>query len=42
LAVTLDYCADQKMQEAAIHALGFKCDMLWSMLDAMMVTKEVL
>jgi pyrroloquinoline-quinone synthase len=37
LVVTLDYCIDLKMQDAAIHALGFKCDVLWSMLDAIMV-----
>jgi pyrroloquinoline quinone (PQQ) biosynthesis protein C len=28
------------MQEAAVHSLRFKCDVLWSMLDAMMVTKQ--
>jgi pyrroloquinoline-quinone synthase len=38
LGVTLEYCADRRMQEAAVHALRFKCDVLWSMLDALMVT----
>src|SRR6266404_376803 len=40
LGVTLEYCADRKMQEAAIHALRFKCDVLWSMLDALTVTAQ--
>jgi pyrroloquinoline-quinone synthase len=40
LGVTLEYCADRRMQEAAVHSLRFKCDVLWSMLDAMMVTKQ--
>jgi pyrroloquinoline-quinone synthase len=38
LGVTLEYCTDRRMQEAAVHALRFKCDVLWSMLDALMVT----
>lgn len=37
LDVTLKYCTDRKTQEAAINALRFKCDILWSMLDALMV-----
>ena len=41
LDVTLRFCADRKMQEAAIHALRFKCDILWSMLDALMVGTKV-
>jgi pyrroloquinoline-quinone synthase len=41
LGVTLEYCSDRKMQEAAIDALRFKCDVLWSMLDALMVAAEV-
>jgi pyrroloquinoline-quinone synthase len=41
LDVTLKYCADRKMQEAAINALCFKCDVLWSMLDALMIATEV-
>jgi len=36
LGVTLEYCQDRKMQEAAIDALRFKCDVLWAMLDALM------
>ncbi len=35
LSLTLHYCETREMQEAAIHALSFKCDVLWSMLDAM-------
>jgi pyrroloquinoline-quinone synthase len=41
LDVTLKYCSDRKMQEAAINALCFKCDVLWSMLDALMIATEV-
>jgi pyrroloquinoline-quinone synthase len=41
LDVTLKYCADRKMQEVAINALRFKCDILWSMLDALMVATKV-
>jgi pyrroloquinoline-quinone synthase len=37
LEVTLEYCADRKMQEEAVHALRFKCDVLWSILDALVV-----
>jgi pyrroloquinoline-quinone synthase len=40
LGVTLEYCEDRKMQEAATHALRFKCDVLWAILDALMVTSE--
>jgi pyrroloquinoline quinone (PQQ) biosynthesis protein C len=29
------------MQEAAINALRFKCDILWSMLDALIVATKV-
>jgi pyrroloquinoline-quinone synthase len=35
LRVTLKYCEDRTMQEAAVAALRFKCDVLWSMLDAL-------
>jgi len=35
LSATLAYCADRKMQEAAVAALRFKCDLLWLMLDAL-------
>jgi pyrroloquinoline-quinone synthase len=37
LCVTLEYCEGRTMQEAALSALCFKCDVLWSMLDALMV-----
>jgi pyrroloquinoline-quinone synthase len=40
LNLTLERCLDRTMQEAAIHALRFKCDVLWSMLDALMVTSQ--
>ncbi len=35
LALTLQYCNTREMQDAAIGALSFKCDVLWTMLDAM-------
>ncbi len=34
LTLTLRYCASREMQEAAVRALQFKCDLLWAMLDA--------
>ena len=34
LTLTLEHCASRDMQEAAVRALSFKCDVLWSMLDA--------
>jgi pyrroloquinoline-quinone synthase len=34
LELTLKYCNTRESQEAAIHALQFKCDLLWSMLDS--------
>jgi pyrroloquinoline-quinone synthase len=34
LELTLQYCATGEMQEAAVRALHFKCDLLWAMLDA--------
>ena len=34
LKLTLQYCATRDMQEAAVRALQFKCDLLWAMLDA--------
>jgi pyrroloquinoline-quinone synthase len=40
LRVTLEYCRDRTMQEAAVVALRFKCDVLWSMLDALMVPQQ--
>ena len=39
LGVALEYCGDRTMQEAAVVALRFKCDVLWSMLDALTVIK---
>jgi pyrroloquinoline-quinone synthase len=38
LGVTLAHCGNIEMQEAAVHALRFKCDVLWAMLDALQVT----
>ncbi|HYR58887.1 MAG TPA: pyrroloquinoline-quinone synthase PqqC [Chthoniobacteraceae bacterium] len=34
LAIALEHCASGELQEAAVRALSFKCDVLWSMLDA--------
>jgi pyrroloquinoline-quinone synthase len=34
LTLTLDHCVTPDMQTAAIAALQFKCDLLWTMLDA--------
>jgi pyrroloquinoline-quinone synthase len=34
LAITLEYCNTPQLQREALHALEFKCDVLWSMLDA--------
>jgi pyrroloquinoline-quinone synthase len=34
LALTLEYCATREMQEAAVRAMAFKCDVLWAILDA--------
>jgi pyrroloquinoline-quinone synthase len=34
LAITLEYCNTPELQREAVRALGFKCDVLWSMLDA--------
>ena len=34
LAITLEYCNTPELQREAIRALNFKCDALWSMLDA--------
>jgi pyrroloquinoline-quinone synthase len=34
LELTLRHCATRDMQEAAVRALQFKCDLLWAMLDA--------
>jgi pyrroloquinoline-quinone synthase len=34
LAITLEYCNTPELQRETVHALEFKCDVLWSMLDA--------
>jgi len=34
LAITLEYCNTPELQPEAARALEFKCDVLWSMLDA--------
>src|SRR5712672_1344588 len=34
LTITLDYCNTPELQRQAVHALEFKCDVLWSVLDA--------
>ncbi|MGH8163834.1 MAG: pyrroloquinoline-quinone synthase PqqC, partial [Rhodanobacteraceae bacterium] len=34
LEITIQYCHTRELQEAALHALRFKCDVLWSILDA--------
>ena len=34
LEITNEHCNTREMQNAAIRALEFKCDVLWSMLDA--------
>jgi pyrroloquinoline-quinone synthase len=37
LAITLDYFKTRELQERALDILQFKLDLLWSMLDAMML-----
>jgi pyrroloquinoline-quinone synthase len=34
LAITLDQCNTSELQSRAVRALEFKCDVLWSILDA--------
>ncbi len=34
LALTIAHCTTREMQDSAVKALSFKCDVLWSMLDA--------
>jgi len=34
LKLTLSHCETRDMQEAAVRALRFKCDLLWAMLDS--------
>ena len=35
LELTLTYCDTRELQDEAVGALSFKCDVLWAMLDAM-------
>ena len=35
LELTLTYCDSRELQDEAVRALSFKCDILWAMLDAM-------
>ena len=34
LTLTLTHCATPEMQESAVRALRFKCDLLWAMLES--------
>jgi pyrroloquinoline-quinone synthase len=34
LEITIEHCKTRELQDAAVHALRFKCDVLWCMLDA--------
>ncbi len=34
LTLTLVHCNTREMQESAVRAMGFKCDVLWTVLDA--------
>ncbi len=34
LKITLEHCTTRELQDAAIAALQFKCDLLWAILDA--------
>jgi pyrroloquinoline-quinone synthase len=34
LEITIEHCDTRELQEAAVRALEFKCDVLWSMHDA--------
>jgi pyrroloquinoline-quinone synthase len=34
LALTIEYCNTPELQRAAVSALEFKCDVLWSLLEA--------
>jgi len=42
LTVTMNYCVTREMQEAAVRALQFKCDLLWAQLDAIHAKCETL
>lgn len=37
LQLTLTYCKTRELQEEAIRALSFKCDVLWAILDAIAI-----
>jgi pyrroloquinoline-quinone synthase len=37
LELTLRYCDTRELQDETVRALSFKCDVLWSMLDAIML-----
>ncbi len=37
LELTITHCATPELQQAAVRALSFKCDLLWAMLDAMLL-----
>ena len=37
LALTLQYCNTPELQQSALAALRFKCEVLWSILDAMQI-----
>ena len=34
LQITIDHCNTSELQHAAVRAVGFKCDVLWSLLDS--------
>jgi pyrroloquinoline-quinone synthase len=40
LKLTLAYCDTHPLQEQAVQALSFKCDVLWSMLDAIQAAAD--
>jgi pyrroloquinoline-quinone synthase len=40
LELTLGHCATPDLQQAAVAALSFKCDLLWVMLDAIMLAYD--
>jgi pyrroloquinoline-quinone synthase len=37
LELTLTHCSTRELQAEAVRALSFKCDLLWAMLDAMLL-----
>ena len=42
LKLTLEHCVTLEMQQAAVRALQFKCDLLWTMLDAIELKAQTL